>query len=199
MRRQVQTPPKRTRSASATKAPSVATHHEWARRDPGGDCPLHAWRVVPGAYLPFPTDLPQVGEEVDLDGVPARAAISLRGRRTVPGDLTVHLLLRWQRRAALKQVRYPLRLELGYRHDRPDRLDEPDEAQPRQPGRDDAPVQRDVVAAGADRGLIEKREADLIAGAVDHHVDRLRAAVGEMDAAPIKPVDAGLDHDVAVI
>jgi hypothetical protein len=56
-----------------------------------------------------------------------------------------------------------------------------------------------VVAAGADRGLIEKREADLIAGAVDHHVDRLRAAVGEMDAAPVEPVDAGLDHDVAVI
>src|SRR5262249_56747634 len=55
------------------------------------------------------------------------------GHRCITSDLAVHLLFRWQCRAALEQVRYPLRLDLGYRHDRPDRLDEPDEVQPGQP------------------------------------------------------------------
>jgi len=156
-------------------------------------------RAPPGARPPFFADLPQVGEEVDLDGVSGGAAVALGGHRAVPGDLAVHLPLRWQCRAALEQVRHPLRLDLGYRHDRPDRLDEPDEVQPGQVRRDDAVVQGDLVTVGADQGLIEEREADLVSRAVDHRVDLLGAAVGEADAVPVEPVDAGLDGDVAVI
>jgi hypothetical protein len=131
--------------------------------------------------------------------MPGGTAVSLGGRPLVPGDLTVHVPLRGQLRAALKQVRHPLRLDLGDRHERPDRLDEPDEIQPGPPGRDDPPVQGDVVAACAGQGFIEEREADLVAGAVDHHVDRLGAAVHEADAVPVETVNGGLDDDVAVI
>jgi hypothetical protein len=90
-------------------------------------------------------------------------AISPDCRGGVAGDFTVHLVLWWQRRTALKQVRDSLRLDLGYRRDCPDGLDEPDEVQPEQLGRNYAAVQEDLFVAGADCGAIEERKADLVA------------------------------------
>src|SRR5215472_9492939 len=102
---------------------------------------------------PFPADLPQVGEEVNLDGVLSGWPVSPGGRLEVAGDLAVHLRLRGQARAALQEVSYPLRLGLGDRHDRPDRLDEPDVIEPGQGRRNDAAVEADDMV-GSDQVLI---------------------------------------------
>ncbi len=134
-----------------------------------------------------------------MDRVPGRAGVPLGGHRAIPGDLAVHLRLGWQGRAALKQICHPLRLDLGYRHHRADRLDEPDEVQPGQLRRDDPVVQGDLAVLGADEGFVEERKADLVSGAVDHRVDLLGAAVGEVDAILVEPVNVGPDDDVAVI
>src|SRR5207244_8062603 len=109
-----------------------------------------------GAPPPFPADLPQVREEVDLDGVPGGAGVPPGGPRAIPGDLGVHLRLGRQGRAALEQSCPPLRLDLGYRHDRADRLNEADEVQPGQLRRDDAVVQGNLAVVGADQGFVEE-------------------------------------------
>jgi len=131
-----------------------------------------------------------------MDGVPAGTVIPAGIRLAVAGDLAVHLRHRWQRRPAFQQVRDPLRLGLGHRHDRPDRLDEPDEVQAGQRWCDDAAVERDPAVAGADQRLAQERKTDLVPRAVDHHVDLLGAAVAEADAVPLEPVDGGLDDDL---
>ena len=86
-----------------------------------------------------------------------------------------------------------MRLDLGYRHYRPDRLHEPDEVQPGKRWRGDAVVERDVSIIGARHGTIEKREADLVAGAVDHNINLLSAAIGEQDAVGAESGHMGRD------
>ena len=113
----------------------------------------------PDAHVSFPADFPHIGQEVDLYGMRGAGAVSLDCRRRVPGDLTVHLLVRRQRRIALKQVRDPLRLDLGYRHDRPDGLDEPDEVQPGQLRGDYPAIEGDLLAVYADCGLTGETES----------------------------------------
>jgi hypothetical protein len=60
---------------------------------------------APDAHLLFPADFPHVREEVDLDGMRGGSAISPDCRRSVSGDLTVHLLLRRQRSSASRVMR----------------------------------------------------------------------------------------------
>src|SRR5258707_8399533 len=124
-------------------------------------------RAALGARPPLGADLPQVRLEVHTDGVPGGPGVPPGGRGAIPGDLTVHRGLRRQERPALEQVCHPVRLRFGDRHDRPDRLDEPDEVQPGNLRRDDAAVERDLVLLDARHASIAKRETDLVAGALN--------------------------------
>ncbi|HEX4687006.1 MAG TPA: hypothetical protein VH228_09490 [Nocardioides sp.] len=91
-----------------------------------------------------------------------------------------------------------MRLGLGERHDRAERLDQSDEVEAGAVRGDDPAVEVDVVVLGADHGVVEEREGDLVAGAVDDDVGLDARAVGEVHARPVEPGDRGLDRDVAV-
>src|SRR5215469_11055330 len=151
-----------------------------------------------GGPPPFPADLPAVGQVIYPNPVTGRATVPAGRRRTVGGDLTVHLRPGWQRRAALQQVRDPPRLDLVERHDRADWLHKPDEVQPRQRRRDDAVIQRDEVVLGAAEAAAEEWKSDVVPGAVDHDVSLLGAAVGEVRAVAVEPLDTGPDRDDTV-
>ena len=103
-----------------------------------------------------------------------------------------------QRVAAGQVVADPLRLRLGERHRRPQRLQQGDEVQAGQRGMEDAPVEREVVAGRGDQRGVEEREADLVAGAVDDDVRALLAAVLEDHGARRQPREVRLGRDVAV-
>src|SRR5258708_5100178 len=118
-------------------------------------------RAALGARPPLGADLPQVRLEVNTDGVPGGPGVPPGGRGAIPGDLTVHRGLRRQERPALEQVCQPVRLRLGDRHDRPDRLDEPDEVQPGNLRRDDPRARRDLGSLAAPPASAAKPEADV--------------------------------------
>ena len=63
---------------------------------------------------------------------------------------------------------------------------------------EDAPEQRQVVVGRGDQALVEERERDLVAGAVDDDVGLDLAAVGEHDRALGQPRDVRLGRDLAV-
>ena len=81
---------------------------------------------------------------------------------------------RRQRVAAGEVVADPLRLRLGQRHRRAERLQQREEVQAGQVGVEDAPVERQLVVGRGDAGRVEEREADLVARAVDDDVGRAR-------------------------
>ena len=95
--------------------------------------------------LPLPLDLPQIRLEVDLDRVPlgghvALAASSFPPPRSPPASpLGEGSVPRPSSRSA-----NPLRLRLGERHDRAERLDEADEVEAWVLDRGDPPVEREA-------------------------------------------------------
>jgi hypothetical protein len=88
-----------------------------------------------------------------------------------------------------------LGLALGDRHDRPERLDEPDEVDPRHVGMEDVLVQRDLVVGRRQELGVEEREAQLVARAVDDEVGVDARAVGEVDPVALEAVDVRLRRD----
>src|SRR4051794_38271516 len=79
------------------------------------------------ATLALLLDHPHVGVEVDLDRVAGRAHVALAHLLVVLLDALPHLVAIRKRRLALEDVGHPLRLRLGERHDRAERLHEADE------------------------------------------------------------------------
>ena len=79
-----------------------------------------------------------------------------------------------------QQIGDPFRLRLGQRHDRAERLDEPDEVEARVRGNDPA-VEGNPVLGRRDEVRVEERKGDLVTRAVDDEVDLLLAAVREPD------------------
>ena len=112
--------------------------------------------------------------------------------------MSARISARREARSARRGVADPLRLELGERHHRAERLQQPDEEERR--GR------RGGTRAGtaADRcrarrsGRVEERERDLVARAVDDDVGLLLGAVGEAHACARQLRDVRLRRDLAV-
>ena len=76
---------------------------------------------------------------------------------------------------------------------------QPDEEEAVELGVDDAAVERDAVVGRVQELVVEEREGDLVARAVDDQVELLGGAVHELDGAPAgKARDVRLDLDVAV-
>ena len=89
-----------------------------------------------------------------------------------------------------------LALRLGQRHDRAERLQQPDEEDVRRcpGGRRGGTASISVVGRG-DEVLVEERERDLVARAVDDDVGVTRRAVGEHDAVAVEARDVRLRRD----
>ena len=92
----------------------------------------------------------------------------------------------------------PLRLRLGERHDRADRLQQPDEREARVARREDAAVEVDPVVRRGEQALVEEREADLVARAVDDDVGVHPLAVGELHPVRAELRDVRPRRDRAV-
>ena len=99
---------------------------------------------------------------------------------------------------AAEVVGDPLPLRLGERHDRAERLEQPDEQDVGVVRMEDAPEQLDVVVGRGDEVLVEERERDLVARAVDDDVGLDAAAVGELDLVAVEARDVRLGRDRAV-
>jgi len=100
--------------------------------------------------------------------------------------------------AAGEVVADPLRLQLGERHHRADRLQQPHEEHVVYPWMKHAPEQRQVVSRRRDQIRIEEREADLVARAVHDDVGVDLASVGEPHGALGQLRDVRLGRDLAV-
>lgn len=169
---------------SGTATPAADRGRQTTRspetRGAGGPCAPRAAGACTGA--------------VDLDRVPLRGHVAALELAPVLGYLGQHPLSGGQRNAAFEDVRDPLRLQLGYRHDRVQRLDQADEVQVLQVRVHHAPVEVDpVVTRRIEQLRIEEREADLVARAVDDLPDPLHRAVGEPHAVALEALDVGLD------
>ena len=62
-----------------------------------------------------------------------------------------------------------------------------------------AAEERQVVLLCGEEVLVEERERDLVAGAVDDDVGLLRGPVGEADAVAFEALDVRLRRDLAVV
>ena len=93
----------------------------------------------------------------------------------------------------------PVRLRLGQGHRRAQRLQQRQEEHVVDLGMEHPAVQRQVVVGGRDQVLVEEREGDLVAGAVDDEVDvLLDRAIGEAHRRALERRDVRLGHDLAV-
>ncbi len=136
--------------------------------------------------------------EVHLDRVALRGHVALLDLLVVDPDLPPHLVVRRQRTLTRDEVGDPSGLRLGQRHDRAERLHQPDEEQSRVLRVDDPSVEVDVVLARGHHPLVEEREGHLVAGAVDDRVELGRPPVGEEHLRALEPVDVRHHGDVAV-
>ena len=107
--------------------------------------------------LPLASNLAQVGLEVDLDRVPLGGDVALPHLPFPRSAISPASPPARAASAAAEQVRHPLRLRLGERHDRPERLDEADEVEAGVLGGDDPPVERHPVVGGARRAPRRRR------------------------------------------
>ena len=100
-----------------------------------------------------------------------------------------------QRVLALEVLGDPAALRLGERHHRAERLQQADEEEVRDLGMEDAAVELDPVVLRRDEVLVEERERDLVARAVDDDVGVDARAVLELDRVPVETADVRLDLD----
>jgi hypothetical protein len=91
----------------------------------------------------------------------------------------------------------PLGLGLHHRQQPTRRVHEAGQQQPAEPGRDDAPVQRQLAATGSQQRRGQEGEVDPVPGGGDDPVDGLLGAVGEPHPAGVQPPDRGLEDDLA--
>src|SRR5206468_2820337 len=85
-----------------------------------------------------------------------------------------------QRGCPVQQIGDPFRLRLGQRHDRTERLYETDEVQAHMGWVDDAVEQRYLVVGSGDDLVVQERERDLVACAIDDSTDLPGRAIGDV-------------------
>ena len=140
----------------------------------------------------------EVVVEVDLHRVALGGDVALEHLRA----LALHVLPQRggrRQRVLAAQVRGdPLPLRLRERHDRAERLQQPDEEDVVDVRVEDAAEQRQVVVRRADQVRIEERERHLVAGAPHDRVDLLDRAVLEAHAVAQQLGDVRLVADLAV-
>ena len=164
----------------------------------------YAPQASPSTALALLEKFSGVGVRIHLDGVPLAGDVAATQPFVVRGDLGAHPLPGGQTAHPGDQVGHPVRLLLGQRHHRTERLDQPDEEEARVINRDDAAVEVDMVvlarvqATPGQEPVVEEREGDPVAGAVDHHVSRHLGAIGETHRRSFEPTDRRLHAEITM-
>ena len=137
--------------------------------------------------------------EIELDGVPARLIVKSGIIIFVGLDNAFHFRFRRRRIFAGEIGAYQFRLLLCKIDQRRQGLRQSHIEQVGHAGFHDALEQgrRAVVAVSQKCRVVEKGEADVIAGGPDDYVHTLAATIGEDHAVAIEPFDPGFHGEVA--